>query len=153
MPKATAKRPPGRPSKFNAELGRELVRLALSGDHPNRVTIARAAGIGTRTLHEWLAAGRDGRETFAGWVETFEEAEAEARGIRRARRRERREERDKARWLAFRASRADWWLRKLGPARFWSRRLQWLADSATVDALSRGLIPPDLPAALIGHVE
>src|SRR4051812_47824196 len=96
---------PGRPSKFDARMGRELVRLAATGDHPNRLAIARAAGIGVRTLHEWLAAGRVGRAPFAGWVEAFEVAESEAQCARRAERSERKAARDRARWERFRASR------------------------------------------------
>jgi hypothetical protein len=126
--------PPGRPTKFNAALGRDLVRLAGSEDHPTRIAVARGAGIGVQTLYDWLALGRAGREPLVAWAKAFLAAESEARSARRTESAARREARDRARWQAFRQAREGWWLERLGPIEFWRRRLEWLAAHGRWDA-------------------
>jgi hypothetical protein len=127
----------GRPSKYTPALGRELIRLAASGDHHSRAAIARAAGIGPRTFFEWVAAGRAGRSPFARWIEAFERAEAVTRRRRFRAGLVREILRSKARYQAFREARVRWWLATLGPRRFWARRLDWLAQKGLWDTYHR----------------
>jgi hypothetical protein len=115
-----------RPSVYDADRGERALRSFAGG--ATRSQVAADAGVGLRTLHEWLARGRSGDPELRDWSRRFD-AIAELR--RRARvaeywRRYREESRE--RWRKFNASREAWWLRRLGPEEFWRRRLCWLAS-------------------------
>jgi hypothetical protein len=118
-----------RPSKFSPERGRVIVGAVASG--ADRKAAAEAAGVGLRTLAEWLARGRasdPATDDLAEWVELFEAAKRVARR-RRARVRHERERAEAVeRWQRFKAARERWWKDQLGECEFWRLRLVWLAD-------------------------
>src|SRR5262245_19383860 len=116
----------GRPTKFTAELGREI--LALTRQGVSRKVIAGQVGVGLRTLQAWLAKGRAGDPPLRDWAEQVTKAwlRAHQEHIWSTIPKRRAEGRD--RWLRFRASREAWWLERLGPVEFWRRRLNWLVS-------------------------
>lgn len=99
------------PERAGAALG-----LALVGEPRHR--IADRAGVGLRTLQEWLARGRAGEPPFAAWAEAFEKATIEGRRPRREARYEREQAAARGRWQRFKAAREGWWRERLGPAAF-----------------------------------
>jgi hypothetical protein len=115
-----------RPSKFNPERGQVIVKvLAECG---GRDCAAMVAGIGLRTLTEWLVRGRAGDPAFAEWARQAEEAEELARRRRAASRKARECAASRARYQRYKAARAPWWRDHLGEEEFWRRRLEWLRD-------------------------
>jgi hypothetical protein len=115
-----------RPTKFNPDQGQVIVEALRSG--LGRRAAVEAAGVGLRTLAEWIAKGRAGDPAFRPWVAQVDQAEGVARRRRVNAQWARYRIEGRERWKRFGASREAWYLEKLGPARFWSRRLQWLAD-------------------------
>jgi hypothetical protein len=115
-----------RPTKFNPDRGQMIVEALRSGI--GRRAAVGAAGVGLRTLAEWIAKGRAGNPAFRPWVVLLDEAEGVARRRRVDAEWARYRVEGRERWQRFRASREAWYLEKLGPVRFWSRRLRWLAD-------------------------
>jgi DNA invertase Pin-like site-specific DNA recombinase len=65
-----------RPTKFNPQRARSALLLVKAGEL--RQWVARGAGIGRRTLQEWLARGRAGEETFAEWAKAEMQGRPEA---------------------------------------------------------------------------
>jgi hypothetical protein len=63
----------GRPSVYTSRLGREICAQVEAG-LTMRVA-ARAAGIGRRTLYNWLTLGREGREPYAAFAARLERAQ------------------------------------------------------------------------------
>jgi hypothetical protein len=124
-----------RPTKFNPQRARSALLLVKGGEP--RQWVARGAGIGRRTLQEWLARGRAGEEPFAAWSKEMDEATRAARRRQVQETYEREDARAKERWQRFRATREDWWLAQLGPAQFWRRRVAWLAANGKTRALGR----------------
>jgi hypothetical protein len=124
-----------RPTKFNPKRARSALLLVKAGEP--RQWVARGAGIGRRTLQEWLARGRAGEEPFAAWAKAIDEATRAARRRQIEATYERETARGKVRWQRFKASREGWWLRQLGPDEFWLRRLVWLAAHGKTEALGR----------------
>jgi hypothetical protein len=121
-----------RPTQFNAEQGWMIIQAIDEGR--GRVEAARAAGIGLRTLAEWLAKGKAGDPAFAEWVSEFKAAERFANRLRCNASWARERARSRERYQRFKAARVQWWLDQLGPCEFWSRRLDWLADRGMTEA-------------------
>lgn len=117
-----------RPTKFNAERGRIIIEAVAKGQA--RKAAAEAAGVGLRTLADWLARGRasdPATDDLAEWVLWFEAAERVASRRRRNARIERERIAAAERWQRFKAARERWWMEQLGPVEFWKRRVGWLA--------------------------
>ena len=113
-----------RPTKFNRERRRAIVRAIVAGD--SREAAARAAGVAPRTLEGWLARGRAGEPGFAAWARVFDAAEQVARERYVAERWAREDARAKERYQRFKAVREQWWLDRLGPVAFSAMRVAWL---------------------------
>jgi hypothetical protein len=96
---------------------------------------AMTAGVGLRTLAEWLAKGRAGDPALAGWVREIEAAERLADRRRLHARRDRELAAAKERWQRFKAGREQWWLEQLGEVEFWRRRVGWLVAEGRTRAL------------------
>jgi hypothetical protein len=62
-----------RPTKFNTERRRAIVRAVVTGQ--GREAAAQAAGVASHTLAGWLARGRAGEPGFAAWARVFDAAE------------------------------------------------------------------------------
>jgi transposase len=125
----------GRPSRFSDRIAADALAYVAGGF--TRREIAERCGIGLRTLQDWLARGRAGEPALATWAARYD---AIARAVRADRVRqsyERRRAADRERWRRFKASREGWWLRRLGPARFWTLRLNWLLEHGKYDAYRR----------------
>ena len=124
-----------RPTKFNPERAGAALGLARAGEP--RPRIAAGAGVGLRTLQEWLARGRAGESPFAAWSDAFDEATIDGRRPRREARYEREQVAARVRWQRFKAAREAWWRERLGPANFWQRRVEWLAAHGKRRALAQ----------------
>lgn len=112
-----------RPTKYDPTIARLVVAHVALG--ATRGEAADAAGIALRSVQYWLARGRRGEAPFDGFAERLDSA---ADAVRRAKvraRYEREHEVSKERWQAFKASRERWYLDRLGPLAFWTRRLSW----------------------------
>jgi hypothetical protein len=113
-----------RPTKFNPDRARIIVRVIREGGGRDCATMM--AGVGLRTLAEWLAKGRAGDPALVEWVKEFEAAEQTERERRCAWQYEQESVKAKERYQRFKAQRLQWHLDQLGPREFWSRRLHWL---------------------------
>lgn len=116
-----------RPSKFNLERGRVIVEALATGQ--SRPAAAKAAGIGFRTLGDWIARGRSGDPAFGAWLRQLDAAETCSKQRRVEAWWDRYRVSSKERWQRFRASREAWWLEQLGPLEFWKRRVGWLVTT------------------------
>lgn len=125
----------GRPTKFSAELGDEIIRLLASG--VPRPEVASRLGIGRRSLQEWLRRGRAGEPTFAAWAERLDRVAALMHRQRVRATWDRYEAESKERWQRFKRAREEYWMERLGPLEFWSRRLAWLASRGKWEAYRR----------------
>ncbi|CAN5827695.1 hypothetical protein BH23PLA1_BH23PLA1_29530 [soil metagenome] len=124
-----------RPTKFTPEIGESLIRLVSAG--VPKTKIAPLAGVGLRTLHEWLERGRRGEPAFQKWAARFDD-ETERMRRRRVNARFHVEQNEaKARWQRFKAERQRWWLERLGPEVYWTRRIAWLSARGHGQALAR----------------
>jgi hypothetical protein len=125
----------GRPNRFTYLVSEDLVWLVHGG--LSLRAAAAEAGIGLRTVHDWLAAGRAGHPAFAPWAARM------AWALEKGRRRRlllaclRDQARARASWQAFLAGRETWWLERLGPCEFYRRRLEWLKARGHWDAFNR----------------
>lgn len=66
--------PPGRPTRYSEELGKQLCALVASGV-PIRIA-SRSLGIGRSTLYDWRAAGVQGLEPYVTFEAEFKRARA-----------------------------------------------------------------------------
>jgi hypothetical protein len=109
-----------------------IVRALLAGQ--GRRASAAAAGVGLRTLAEWLAKKRAGDRALAEWVRQVEAAEQVVNRRRWDARWDRETAAAKERWQRFKAYREAWYLDQFGSCEFWRRRLQWLAAEGKTSA-------------------
>ena len=135
---ADGKRRRGRPTRFDPEIGAALIDLVIDQDVPI-VHAARRLGLGPRTVYDWLqrAQGEGAARELVKWAEDFTQFLAWYREDQRRERYLRDREAARLRWQQFKASREGWWLARLGPERFWTSRLLWLADRGRDRALAR----------------
>jgi hypothetical protein len=126
-----------RPTKFNIARAVRIIERVRDGKR--REDAAAAEGVGIRTLQDWLRRGRSGEWPFSVFSRCFEDAAETARRRRLDESWRRYRAESKARWQRFKAARQGWWLERLGPERFWTRRLQWLWDKGHEDAYWRTL--------------
>jgi transposase-like protein len=95
---------PGRDTKYDAERAAIILKVISRGN--TRANAAEQAGIGERTLREWVARGKKGDPTFAAFSAALKMAERKAEGrmvgvIRKA---------GRTNWTA-----AAWWLERKFP--------------------------------------
>jgi hypothetical protein len=126
-----------RPVKFDADTAR-LASL-LKRDGFSNMIIARDCGISRRTLQGWLARGRAGAPPSADFAREFDRAAETGRKRLWLIRFQRDMIRSRRSWRRFKAARELWWLERLGPERFWRRRLRWLAERGHAAAYERTL--------------
>ena len=112
----------GRPTKFNAERAERAITLA--GQGARRDEIAKAVGVGMRTLANWLAVSQS--ETDSLFSHKFRQAEEKAKRRRFRTKLARRTLQAQVRWQEFRhRDQRRYWMNRLGPVEFWRRRLAW----------------------------
>jgi hypothetical protein len=129
--------PVARPTKFNTELGIQI--LMLLDDGLSRRRIAAAVGVSLRTLQTWLARGRGGLPSMQRWASSFDRDTVVRRRISFARYLHRLAIRDRKRWRLFRAARERWWLDRLGPVEFWKRRIAWHLNHGNTQGVEHAL--------------
>ena len=116
-----------RPSKFTAAKAETILAAILEG--ASQAEAARRAGVGRRTIQEWLAKGR--AETSGPfWSFAFRFGRRSRMAHRRKLRTSwaRYHARKAESWQRFRSSREGWWMERLGPRLFWRRRLEWALE-------------------------
>ena len=116
----------GRPTRFSQDLAMELI--CLVGDGMTRKAGAARVGIGGRTLHDWQARGKRGEALPEPDRDDMDAAADRARRRRCREAWKRYDVRAKERWREFKHSRERWWLDRLGPEEFYTRRLNWLGS-------------------------
>ncbi|QDV34405.1 helix-turn-helix domain-containing protein [Tautonia plasticadhaerens] len=126
-----------RPTKFTPEIGESVLRHLASG-RSRRETV-EALGIGRRTLQDWLRRGRAGEPGLAAWAERVDRVATLMHRQRVRATWDRLEAESKERWMRFKRAREEYWMERLGPLEFWSRRLAWLAERGRWEAYRRTL--------------
>ncbi|HEU5116236.1 MAG TPA: helix-turn-helix domain-containing protein [Isosphaeraceae bacterium] len=113
-----------RPSLYTAARAETILAAILEG--ASQAEAARRAGVGRRTLQDWLAQGRSDRTGALGPFALRLDLRAEEARRRRIRAYWARYQAARAEsWQRFRAGRQDWWRTQLGDREFWRRRLVW----------------------------
>lgn len=126
-----------RPTKFDPAKAERILALILAGTPRTRA--ATEAGLAVRTVQLWLARGRRGEKPFSAWSERLDEASDAVRRAKVRARYKREAVEAKDRWQAFKAARQRWWLDRLGPVEFWSRRFEWCQSMGRTQSASRSL--------------